>query len=104
MQWLLVALAQLFATIAAEFAKRGIAKYAFILATIGTWVAMFGTIVASSYITLASLMPSAPNGVAFAVGLLPINTPIYVGAWISTLITKRIYDYYINRSKQLFLV
>lgn len=88
----------------AQAAARLIAKYGFIIATVGTWIAMFVGILAASIATVNALAPVAPSQLAFALGLLPPATPYIYSAYISILVSKRLYDYYVQRSKQLFHV
>lgn len=86
----------------AQAAARLIAKYGFIVATVATWITMFVGILAASIAAVKALAPVAPPYLAFALGLLPPITPYIYSAYISILISKRLYDYYVQRTKQLF--
>jgi hypothetical protein len=94
MQWLFVGLVGIVERIVTWLATKGIKTAGFFLSYMSIIVAGFLGFVALCYTLISALQPITPFGVAFGLAMLPSSTPLYVSAYITALIARRVYDFH----------
>lgn len=93
MQWLLVFLVELVSTAIKWFIGRGVRKFAVVLGYITVVLAAYIAFVTATYAAVFALKPVAPPGINFALAFLPPTTPLFLSAYMTALIARRLVDF-----------
>jgi hypothetical protein len=92
MQWIWVGLVGILERIFSWFIGKGIKSTALFLSYSTFIIGGFIAFIALSYAAINALRPVVPFGVDFGLSLLPSQTPLYISAYLTVLIARRVYD------------
>ena len=94
MPLLFLGLVTLVERLIAWWITKGIKVGAYFLGYVTFAVAAFTAFLALVYATVSALKPIAPDGVGFALAILPPSTGAYISAYLTVLVAKRVYDWH----------
>lgn len=94
MQWLFIGLVNIVAAIAKWFVGHGFKAAAVMLTYVSVTLGLLIAFLATIYAALNGLVWLAPNGVSFGLSLLPSSTGFYMSGFLTTLVAKRLFDWY----------
>lgn len=103
MTWLLTFLAGLAEKIFVWFLGRATQRIATFLAYSTFIIGLFVAFVLLVKTTLFAIVPLAPNGLAFGLGMLPPVIETYIEIYLTALTAKRVYDWKKTLAKDYFV-
>ena len=76
------------------FLGKGLKSMSIYAAFVVFIIGMYSAFVAATYLAVIALKPALPAQAAYAFVLFPPSTPLYVGAYYTALLSKRVFDWH----------
>ncbi|CAG0983521.1 hypothetical protein MTYP_01892 [Methylophilaceae bacterium] len=99
MPWLFIGLANIVERAIVWFISRGLRKGVYFTTYAFFVIGLFTAFLSATYIGITALRPLTPNGVSFGLAFLPPSTAGYISFYLTVLISKRVYDWHKQLSR-----